>query len=125
MFESLRELIYIRVQKNAFSIFNVKNDCSYTAVSAQPFSTVRLAVGDFYQADHVLKEGITQVSEKSILKPAPIVVIHQQYLCEGGLSGVEERVLFELAHTIKAYKVFVWQGAALTKQELLNKAYIA
>jgi len=53
----------------------------------------------------------------------PIIIIQQQYLCEGGLSSVEKRVLLELTHNIKPHKIVVWQGAELSRQDILEQVY--
>ena len=58
-----------------------------------------------------------------MFKLSPIIIMQQQYLCEGGLSGVEERVLLELTHNIRPYKVYVWQGAELSKQDISDQIY--
>ncbi|EDM65209.1 hypothetical protein PE36_17902 [Moritella sp. PE36] len=123
MLNKYRESIYIRVKKNSFHALNCKTNCEHVEISATPFSTQRLAVGDFFVAIKTLSIAISRVISKSMFKLSPIIIMQQQYLCEGGLSGVEERVLLELTHNIRPYKVYVWQGAELSKQDVLDQIY--
>ncbi|QUM75939.1 hypothetical protein HWV00_06710 [Moritella sp. 24] len=123
MLDKYRESIYIRVKKNSFHVLNCKTSCEHTEIASKPFSSQRLAIGDFFPAIKTLNIAISKVAKKSIFKLLPIIIIQQQYLSEGGLSRVEERVLLEITHNIKPYKVYVWQGAELSKQDILNKAY--
>lgn len=123
MLNKYRESIYIRVKKNSFQVLNCNNNSEHTEMASTPFSTQRLAVGEFFPAIATLNMAISKVIKKSIFKIQPIIIIQQQYLCEGGLSGVEERVLLELSHNIKPHKVYVWQGAELSKQDILNQVY--
>ncbi len=123
MLNRYRESIYIRVKKDQFHILNCKTNCEHIEISTTPFSTQRLAVGDFFAAIKTLSIAISKVISKSMFKLPPIIIMQQQYLCEGGLSGVEERVLLELTHNIRPHKVYVWQGAELSRQDILDQLY--
>ena len=54
---------------------------------------------------------------------SPIVIMHQIYKSEGGLSEVEQRVLRELGLDSGGREVHVWQGSRLSLQDLLNGKY--
>ncbi|CED71407.1 putative uncharacterized protein [Aliivibrio wodanis] len=123
MFDCYRESIYIQVKKDCFHLRNCKTNREHLEMSDLPFSTERLAVGDFYAADKALRNGLSEILSKTMFKLPPIIIVHQRYLCEGGLSNVEERVLFELSHSTKVHKVVVWQGRELSKEDIVNKVY--
>lgn len=123
MLNKYRESIYIRVKKNSFHVLNCNNNAEHTEMASTPFSTRRLAVGELFAAIATLNMAISKVIKKSMFKIQPIIIIQQQYLCEGGLSSVEERVLLELTHNLKPHKIHIWQGAELSRQDILDQAY--
>lgn len=75
-----------------------------------PFSHPRSFVANFGLAEKVLQYGIAQVNT-SKLPPSPRVVMHQLEKTEGGLTGIEDRVLRELALGAGAREVVVHIGA--------------
>lgn len=119
----MQQIVYVQIEKNSFSLFHVQADLKQYVKSALPFSTDRLAIGNFKQAEETLRKSLTSVYPNSIFKVSPIVVMHQLYLAEGGLCEVEERVLRELALGAGARQVYIWSGHSLTKEQLLGKVY--
>lgn len=66
-------------------------------VPAQPFSSVRLLVGDFTAAENCLKNALRDMNAFSAFNlRRPRLRIHPKELVEGGLSQIEKRVLLEL-----------------------------
>ena len=61
-----------------------------------PFAHTRSFVADFLLAEKVVQYGIFEI-HKSKIRPSPRVVMHQLEKTEGGLTGIEDRVLRELA----------------------------
>lgn len=113
----------MQVTKNAFSILNVQENKQVHIQADKPFSTERLAVGHFKLAEEALKKGFAQVYSKSLFNLSPIVVMHQLYLAEGGLSEVEDRILRELAFGAGGRQVYIWSGEVLSREQLLGKVY--
>lgn len=124
MFSWLNPIIYARVEQNCFDLLHAQSNTRYKAVSATPFASARLAVASFSVAESTLKAALPSVLPNGIFKFSATMVIHQVYLCEGGLSEVEERVMRELGYGAGARRVYVWQGQQLSVEQLLNKAYI-
>jgi hypothetical protein len=52
----------------------------------------------------------------------PIVVMHPISMVDGGLSGVEYRILFEVAEGAGAKRAEVWDGAELSDDQVREKA---
>ncbi|RUO56821.1 rod shape-determining protein [Pseudidiomarina homiensis] len=75
-----------------------------------PFLHTRSFVADFLLAEKVLQYGIFEI-HKSKIRPSPRVVMHQLEKTEGGLTGIEDRVLRELALGAGAREVVVHIGA--------------
>ncbi|UTM57071.1 hypothetical protein L4174_014925 [Photobacterium sp. CCB-ST2H9] len=118
-----RRVIYIQVARDQVTVTDARTGKSATEISQAPFSSRRLAVGHFYLAADTLKRAYRQVYPRSFSFLEPIIVLHQQYLCEDGLSLVEERILLELSGLIKSRHRYVWQGDPLSPAQLLAGEY--
>lgn len=116
--------LYIKVYKNSFVIRNVSAKSPERRFSAaQAFSTKRLLVGNFTQAETCLQQAIENLVPKRFI-PRPIAVLIQPMeMIEGGLSQIEERILNELALGAGAYKVVLWVGRELADNEALKKLF--
>ncbi len=62
---------------------------------------------------------------RSLLAIAPRIVLHPQGSPAGGFTQIEVRALHEMALGAGASRVVVWQGRALTDQELLAREFPA
>lgn len=68
-----------------------------TFLPAQPFSTVRLLIGDFTAAETCLRNALKEMNAFSAFGlRKPRLRIHPKERIEGGLSEIERRVLLEL-----------------------------
>ena len=113
----------MQVNKESFTLFHLQNRVTVTVTPESSMSTSRLAIGKFALAEKTLQNGVVEVMPKSIFRPSPIMVIHQMYKAEGGLSEIEVRVLTEMGYGAGAREVFIWQGAPLTEQQLWDGVY--
>ena len=86
----------------------------------KPFTTTRLLVGQFQEAEALFRKGIREVGNGGLFQVSPVIVIHPLDMVEGGLSEVEERALRELAMSAGARNVFVHVGALLTDSEVVS-----
>jgi hypothetical protein len=87
--------LYIKIKENTVTVRNLKTGREVTCFSDPGFSTVRLLVGDFRQAQKIIKGLVKEVSPVFSLRK--MITIHQLDRLEGGVSPVEARVLRELA----------------------------
>lgn len=125
MLDALKQTIYIKVMRDSFELLHVQNNQTLHQSASQPFSTPRLAVGQFNHAEEALGAGIKALLGAKRLLLAPEVIMHQLYLADGGLSQVEERLLKELAMSVGARKVHIWQGHTLSREQLLQGVYMS
>jgi len=84
-----------------------------------PFAHPRSLVSDFTVGEQLLKAAIARVKGSSVVAVAPRVVMHPLGDPAGGFTQVEIRAFHEMALGAGAREVKVWQGRALTDQELL------
>jgi len=78
-------------------------------------------VSDFTLAEQLLKAFARRVVQGRLRwAPSPAIVIHPLGEHCGGLTQVEIRALQELALGLGASGVQIWQGPALTDEQLLS-----
>ena len=114
--------LYIKVYTNRFVIKAFGNpDAEIEGIPDKSFTTERLLVGNFQEAEKTLSQCIKKSLGSGLIKKRPLVVIHPKEKTEGGLSEVELKVFKELALGSGAAKVFVHIGGELTKDQVLDK----
>ena len=123
MLKIFKQTIYVQIEKDAFTLFHVQENKRIHVSSPSPFSNARLAIAEFNLAEEILAKGLLEIYPKSFLRVAPVLVMHQLHQTEGGLCEIEERILRELALSVGAKQVYIWQGSVLSSEQLLNKAY--
>lgn len=113
--------MYIKVYANRF-VITVFGEREYQleAIPEQPFTTARLLVGNFREAEKTLSQGIKKSLGGGLIKRSPIAVIHPVEKTEGGLCEVEVKIFNELALGSGAAKVIVHEGRELSKTEVLE-----
>ena len=77
-----------------------------------PFKHSRSFVADFICAEKIVQHGLYTL-HKSIIRPAPRVIMHQLEKTDGGLTDIEERVLRELAFGAGAREVVIYLGSRI------------
>lgn len=88
-----------------------------------PFAHPRSLVSDFTVGEQLLKAFIKRLGGQSIFAVAPEIVMHPQGNPAGGFTQIEIRALHEMALGAGASQVKVWQGRALTDQELTSRQF--
>jgi actin-like ATPase involved in cell morphogenesis len=116
----LANTIYVQVRKNTFRLRHIEGKKEREISAQKPFTTTRLLVGQFQEAESLLRKAIQEISNGSLFQVSPVIVIHPIEMVEGGLSEVEERALRELAMSSGARSVFVHIGAPLTDSEVVS-----
>lgn len=126
MFKKILTVIYIRILKDEFLLLDVQTGTSLRIPANSTFSGQRTAIGNFTIAEELLSQAIKELMSKKatrFLAPSPIMVMHSKYLCEGGLAQAEKRILKELAASSGAMKAYIWEGADLTHEQLVQEIY--
>lgn len=105
-------LVFFR--KNNIEVVNL-TDGRRSEGSAE-FTTTRLLVGGFREADVLLSKLVKDVGARSIFSRRPRLVIQPLEMTEGGLSMVEERIFLELGVSTGARVVKLHIGSRLSEQ---------
>lgn len=115
----LANTLYVQVRNNSFRVRHIESRTERDVSARRPFTTTRLLVGQFQEAESLLRQAIREVSGRGLFQVSPIVVIHPIEMIEGGLSEVEQRIFRELALGSGARNVFVHIGAPLTDSQVV------
>lgn len=105
--------VYARLYRNRIHLRDLASGTEFTAQASPPFSTARLLVGEFLPFEQCLKEGLAQVVGKRFFTPRPVLILQPMEMNEGGLSGIEQRVLQEGGLGAGARQVILHEGAVL------------
>ncbi len=119
MFENT---IYIRLYRNKATIRHIENKRQIVVIPNKSFTTKRLLIGNFSNAETAIKDGINTLYKTKWFYPSPKILIQQMEMNDGGLSEVEERILKEISIAVGARNCVVWDGSELTDNEVLENA---
>jgi hypothetical protein len=121
----LRSTVYVRIRPNRFLLRHI--ECGRTAVveAYEQFTTRRLLVGEYGPAVDALRRGMKELNYGIPYFSDPVAVMHPTSMVDGGLSGVEYRILFEIAEGAGAKRATVWVGAELSDEQVKGKARAA
>src|SRR5690349_16304684 len=100
--------LYVRIRRNKLTLRAIESGAEVEVSPATAFTTQRLLVGHFANAETALKAGFRNAMGSGWFKPSPDVVMHPLEMTEGGLSEIEDRILRELAIGAGARRVSVW-----------------
>lgn len=96
--------VKVEIYRNKFIVY--ANGVSKILVPKSPFSTSRLLVGNFNEAEECLRKGFKEMRIRTFPRFfKPKVHLHPKEMSEGGLCGVEQRVLYEIAYSAGAKSV--------------------
>ena len=120
-----RSTVYVRVHPNRFVLRHVESGRTATIDAHDAFTTRRILVGEYGPAVDALRRGFKELNYGLRYLSDPVAVMHPLAMVEGGLSGVEYRILFEVAEGAGAKRATVWVGAELTDDQVRDKARAA
>lgn len=115
----LANTIYVQVRKNKFRLRHIEGKVEREITAQKPFSTTRLLLGQFQEAESLLRKALREIGSGSLFQVSPVIVIHPLEMVEGGLSEVEARAFRELALSSGARRAYVYVGAPLTDAEVV------
>lgn len=118
----LANTLYIKVYRDRLELQHIESGNSISANALKPFTTTRLLVGQFNEADELLKNAFKRLYKPRWFSPKPMVIIQPMEKTDGGLSQVEERVFLELAAGVGARRSVVWVGHELSDREVTDKS---
>ena len=113
--------LYIRIATDNITVRNIDEGSGVTKRADLPFSSERLLVGNFTNADKLMRAAVSEAQTMSFLPRSIRAVVHPMDKTEGGLSQIEDRVLRELAAGAKVSKVVVQIGDLLSDAQVIQK----
>ena len=121
----LRSTVYVRIQPNRFLLRHIESGRTASVDAQEAFTTQRLLVGEYGPAVEALRRGLRALDYGIPYLAAPMAVMHPTSMVEGGLSGVECRILYEVAEGAGAKRATVWVGAELSDDQVSERARAA
>lgn len=113
--------IYIKIYENKLVAKNLSTNGIWESIYPEAdFTTERLLVGNFSEADKALTKLVKNILEKGIISKTPQLIIHPLEKVEGGLSQVEERIFIELGRGAGAQKITLHIGSELSDSEAIQ-----
>lgn len=77
-----------------------------TFIPTKSFTSIRLLIGDFIEAEKCLKQALTEMKVFSIFHfKKPKLSIHPMEKTEGGLSDIEKRIFMEMGRGVGVKEV--------------------
>lgn len=120
MFEKLlANTLYVQIRPNAFRLRQIEARKEREVLAQNPFTTTRLLVGQFREAESLLRTAVQEIENGRFLKVRPVMVMHPLEMVDGGLSEIEERIYHELAIGAGARSAFVYVGSPLTDADVM------
>ena len=72
----MSQTLYVRVRSNKLTLRAIESGKEFEVSPAAPFTTQRLLVGHFVNAETALKDGFRSALGSGWFKPSPDVVMH-------------------------------------------------
>ena len=117
-----RTILYVRIRRDEFDIRNPGTDQRTITRSLNGFSSERLLIANFSEAEATFIKAVKASSASGMLaSPAAFILMHPLEIISGGLSEVEDRVLRDLAARC-GRSCGIWLGAELSDEEVLQRA---
>ena len=111
--------LYVQIRKDNICVRDIETKIEHRAAANGSFTTKRLLIGEFTRAEVTFKGALEQF-DVSWFSAAPIMVVHPMEMVDDGISGIERRVLQELAAAVGARRVVIHVGATLDDHGVLD-----
>jgi len=102
--------VYIQFYENRIKITRLDTQEVVEQIAEEPFTSVRLLLGDFENGEKCLKLALIKLKFRKWLSPQLSAIVHAMSKTEGGLSAIEMRGFKELIERCGAKKVFIYQN---------------
>ena len=96
--------VYLKIYPDKIEVINLKTGASVARSPLQPFSSPRLAVADYGNAEILCRK---LAGELGLVRKPLKVMVQQMQVFEDGLSESEKRVLRDLAEQIGGTTVLI------------------
>ena len=107
--------VYIKIKRNSVEVTNLETGESVKRTALQSFSTERILIGNFGNAEDTVRAGLDDLlPPKKLLgiywRHSYKILIQQLQAMEGGLSELEIRAIPDLAEQSGGRKVYVLEN---------------
>ena len=94
---------------------------------ANGFDHPRTLIADFIMAETALKHFMSRLPKPKAmrLRLPPVLVLHPLEKQEGGYTPIEMRAFRELGIGAGAWRVYIWTGRPLTREEIRDRRFPA
>ena len=116
----LADKLYIQIFADRMVVRSATSGRSVELPADPPYSHPRTLVGDFTNAQAIVKRAVKEL-QKGRLVLYTSAIVHPRERTEGGLTQIEERCFRELALGGGARKALVWTGHDLADPEIIAK----
>lgn len=101
--------VYVRVFVNRIYVRNTATGKSLERKANEPFSTDRLLIGSFLEAEVLLRNILKEMFPIRLFLPTYKMVVQPMELSEGGISEVERRTLIDLCEQAGAQRIEIYE----------------
>lgn len=115
-----KRTVYLRIYSNELRLKCIENSRICELIANPVFSTQRLLIGEFEAAEVLLHDALDAVLNNEWRQLRLRFLVQPMCMLEGGLSGVEQTILEELAASARAKKVVIHTGKVLTDEQVLE-----
>ena len=102
--------LYIQFHKNRIVAMRLDTLQKVSQVADEPYTGVRVLIGDFFATEKCLKSLLTQFKFRKWFRPQLNCVIQAMEMTEGGLSNTEKRAMKEVTERCGGRKVVIYEG---------------
>lgn len=102
--------LYIQFYENRIKITRLDTNEVVEQVAPEPFTSVRLLLGDFEKGENCLKLAIKKLKMRKVFAPQLIVIVQAMSMTEGGLSTIEMRAFKEVCERCGGKEVYIYQN---------------
>ena len=113
-------IIYVRVFLDSIELRHVTKEMTIKRKAINKFSSERLLIADFLNANNFIRELLDEIEGKKTFKRALNAVIQPMEKKEGGLSQVEQRAFYDLMEQAGAVRVEIYEKDDLLTDEAVK-----
>lgn len=114
-------IISIKESNGEKVITGVGSDARMTGDTIiNPFDHPRVLISDYTVGEKLIGYAFHAVAAGKWFVPSPVVVIQVTEELEGGLTALEQRALYEMAHGAGARKVYILTSEELSDEDIHN-----
>ena len=114
--------LYLKIFTNRIELQNVNSGEIVRLSATKPFTSKRLLVGHFSEAQSLVREAARSIKKGILaLLIKPVILVHPMEMVKDGLSEIEEETFMTLGLAAGARKTVIHLGGELSAAQVLKK----